>query len=108
MFFVMVEISNYRQLMRLRADEASAFRAQLEHFCQNRGGRLVREQNGFFLFGFHPLREKVLDQVSDFVVLAGDSLRKRGEALFGFNVLLDDAEGDEDAVFYRLKALVFT
>src|SRR5262249_44488883 len=35
------------------------------------------------------------------------SLRKREDGLFGFNVLLDDAE-DEDAAFHRLKSLIFT
>jgi tetratricopeptide (TPR) repeat protein len=108
MFFVMVEISNYRQLERLRGDEASSLRSQLEHFCNNRGGKLAREQNGFFLFTFHPLREKVLDQVSDFVLLAGESLHKKQQELFGFSVLLDEADGEEDSVFHRLKSAVFT
>jgi len=108
MFFVLVEISNYRQLQRLRPSDASGTRGQLEHFCQNRGGRLIREQNGFFLFGFHPLRERVLDQVADFAVLTGEALHKRGDSLFGFNVLLDDADGDEDSLFHRLKSVVFT
>ncbi len=108
MFFVMVEISNYRQLERLRGDEASSLRSQLEHFSQNRGGKLAREQNGFFLFSFHPLREKVRDQVSDFVALTGESLHKKRDELFGFSVLLDEADSAEDTVFHRLKAAVFT
>jgi len=108
MFFVMVEISNYRQLSRLRAAEASEIRGLLEHFCQNRGGKLAREQNGFFLFTFHPLREKVLEHVSDFLFLTAESLEKKKDELFGFSLLLDhDETGDESGVFNRLKALVF-
>lgn len=109
MFFVMVEISNYRQLIRLRADEAADVRGLLEHFCLNRGGQLAREQNGFFLFKFHPLREKVLDQVSDFVFLTAESLQRKEEDLFGFSILLDqDDQADETGVFNRLKSLLFT
>jgi hypothetical protein len=109
MFFVMVEIANYRQLTRLRSTEAAEIRTLLEHFCQNRGGRLVKEQNGYFLFAFHPLREKVLDQVSDFLFLTADSLQRKKDDLFGFSLLLDhDEQGDETATFNRLKALLFT
>ena len=108
MFFVMVEISNYRQLSRLRSSDASEIRGLLEHFGQNRGGRLSREQNGFFLFNFHPLREKVLDQVSDFLFLTAEALQRKKDDLFGFSLLLEqDDQVDEASVFNRLKALVF-
>lgn len=108
MFFVMVEISNYRQLSRLRASDATDIRGLLEHFCQNRGGRLTREQNGFFLFSFHPLREKVLEQVADFLFLTSESLQKKKDDLFGFSLLLEqDDLVDEGAVFNKLKALIF-
>jgi len=108
MFFVMVEISNYRQLARLRLEEAQEIRGFLEHFCQNRGGKLAREQNGFFLFSFHPLREKALNQVSDFLFLTAESLQRKREALFGFSLLLEqDERSDESAVFNHLKTLVF-
>lgn len=107
MFFVMVEISNFRQLSRLRESEATEIRGLLEHFSQNRGGRLTREQNGFFLFSFHPLREKVLDQVSDFLFLTSESLQKRKDDLFGFSLLLEQDDADEAAVFNKLKALIF-
>jgi len=108
MFFVMAEISNYRQLSRLRTTEAADIRGLLEHFCQNRGGRLVREQNGFFLFCFHPLREKVLEQVADFLFLTSESLQKKKDDLFGFNLLLEqEDQSDEGAVFNRLKAMIF-
>lgn len=109
MFFVMAEISNYRQLTRLRPDDANGLRGQLEHFCSNRGGRLVREQNGFFLFSFHPMREKVLDQVSDFLFLTAESLQRKKDELFGFSLLLDeDDQVDETGVFTKLKGLLFT
>ena len=109
MFFVMVEISNYRQLTRLRSADAEEIRGLLEHFCLNRGGRLVKEQNGFFLFSFHPLREKVLDQVADFLFLTAESLQRKKDDLFGFSLLLDhDGQSDEAGVFNRLKTLLFT
>jgi len=109
MFFVMVEISNYRQLTRLRAADADEIRGLLEHFCQNRGGRLVKEQNGFFLFSFHPLREKVLEQVADFLFLTNESLQRKKEDLFGYSILLDhDDQTDEAGVFNRLKTQLFT
>jgi hypothetical protein len=108
MFFVMVEISNYRQMVRLQAAEAAEVHGMLEHLGQNRGGRLVKEQNGFFLFAFHPLREKVLDQVSDFLFLTAESLIRKKEELFGFSLVLDHDQSDETGVFNRLKALLFT
>lgn len=108
MFFVMVEISNYRQLSKLRTTEAADLRDLLEHFCLNRGGKLAREQSGFFLFSFHPLREKVLEQVADFLSLTSESLQKKQEDLFGFSLLLEeDDQTDEGLVFGRLKALIF-
>jgi hypothetical protein len=108
MFYVMVEIANYRQLSRLRSAEAGEVRGLLDHFSQNRGGRLLREQNGFFLFCFHPLREKVIDQVSDFLFLTSEALDKKEDELFGFSLLLDrDDLSDETTTFARMKSLVF-
>lgn len=107
MFFVMVEISNFRQLSRLRENTASEIRGLLEHFSHNRGGKLAREQNGFFLFAFHPLREKVLEQVTDFLFLTAESLEKKKDELFGFSLLLDQDKAEEATVFNRLKTLVF-
>ena len=108
MYFVMAEISNYRQLTKLRGNEAAEIRGLLEHFCLNRGGKLVREQTGFFLFSFHPLREKVLEQVADFLFLTGESLQKKKDELFGFSLLLDQGDPNDDgAVFNRMKAQLF-
>ena len=108
MFYVMVEIANYRQLTQLRSTEAGEVRALLDHFSQNRGGKLLREQNGFFLFCFHPLREKVLDQVADFLFLTSEALAKMEDELFGFSLLLDrDDLADETTTFARMKSLVF-
>ncbi|MEI8093009.1 MAG: tetratricopeptide repeat protein [Spirochaetales bacterium] len=108
MYYVLVEIANYRQLSRLRTSEVAELRGLLEHFSANRGGKLVREQNGFFLFSFHPQREKVLHLVSDFLFLTRESLERKKDELFGFNLLLErDDSPDDLQVFGRLKALLF-
>ncbi len=109
MYYVLVEIANYSQLSRLRAPDVAELRGLLGNFSANRGGTLVREQSGFFLFSFHPNREKVLNLVSDFLFLTRESLERKKEELFGFNLLLDiDDSPDEMQVLGRLKNLLFS
>jgi len=109
MLYVLVEIANYSQLSRLRAPEVAELRALLGNFSSNRGGNLVREHSGFFLFSFHPNREKVLNLVSDFLFLTRESLERKKEELFGFNLLLEiDDSPDDLQVLGRLKSLLFS
>ena len=108
MLYVMVEISAFPQFKRLRPREAQEVFDLVIHLGVHRGGKFVKEQNGYFLFSFHPGREKILSLISEFLFMTAESLDKKKEDLFGYNLVWEAYEGtDEDLIFGRLKSLLF-
>ncbi len=108
MLYVMVEISAFPQFKRLRPREAQEISDLVIHLGVHRGGKFVKELSGFFLFSFHPAREKIMSLISEFLFMTVESLEKKKEELFGYNLLWEQIEGsDEDITFNRLKNLLF-
>lgn len=108
MYYVLIEITHFQQLSRLKPALVREVREQIAHFADNRGGQFTKEQNGQFLLAFHSKREKALPLVSDFMALVTESLQKRARDLFGFSVLLEEDDSEETLpVFQKLKGLLF-
>jgi tetratricopeptide (TPR) repeat protein len=108
MFYVMIEITAYRQLKRLKPQEIQRIYEQLISICSNRGGKFLEEEAGMFLFSFHPAREKVLKLISEFIFSSVEILEKNTNELFGYSIVCESVGPDDvEKAFFNLKNKLF-
>ena len=108
-YFILVEIAGYRQLVKLRPNVVREVERVLTNEFLTRGGVLEPAESGCILARFEKLTTSDQAKVAESLVAARDELLGRADDLSGFSVLLDQcAAGCDDESLRRMRDILTT
>ncbi len=104
MICLLVELSGYRQLLRLQPELVRGVSGDVKHLLEGRGAPEVASDDGFLLFCLQGTSEAEVGLFVEAVFDVLELLRSRSESLAGFNLIVDATEtNDHEAILLALR-----